>query len=191
METLEEIDELEQLRHEYGRYKEIPAKYEKVILNALSHYPELKDTRIRFELKKKHPAPYGTTPELKTIFGNIYDREYVISILEHAEPPMFYALFKNLTFECQTAVIAHELAHVLQYDEMDRGELLKFLIMYMIPPFQQKVEQAADMQAIIHGFGQELLEHAIYVRCIPGYVEERKDLNRNYLKPSEILYYLH
>jgi hypothetical protein len=185
-----ETEELELLRSEYGRHKEIPAKYEEVILTALSHYPELKETRITFRLIKEHNVPYCTSPATKSIFAQPYDREYVVSILEEAEAPMFYALFKNLTREAQLGVLAHEIAHVEQYNSLSRGELIKFMACYLIPSFQQKIEQAADMAAIIHGFGKELLEHAIYIRCIPGYTEERKEINKNYLKPNEILNYL-
>jgi hypothetical protein len=183
-------DDLRALRSEFGRYKNIPEKYEDVILTALSHFPELKETRINFLLKRKHPVPYGTSPSLKTIFSAPQDREYDLSILEHADPPMFYSLFKNLTRESQLGVLAHELSHVVLYNSCNRSELVKFLMMYPFPEFKRKIEQTADMQAIIHGFGKELLEHAIYIRCIPGYVEEREEINENYLKPSQILSYL-
>ncbi|HEX8517858.1 MAG TPA: M48 family metalloprotease [Bacteroidia bacterium] len=185
-----EPEELELLKNEFGRHKEIPEKYEEVILTALSHYPELKETRITFCLTNNHPVPYGTAPSFRSILAHPYDREYIITLLEDAKAPMFYALFKNLTTEAQLGVLAHEIAHVVQYNSLNRSELIKFLACYMLPAFQQKIEQAADMGAIIHGFGKELLEHAIYIRCIPGYVEERKEININYLHPSEILEYL-
>lgn len=187
---METTDQLELLRKEFGRGKEIPQKYEKVILTALSHFPELKDTRIRFSPEQKHPVPYGTRPSLKSIFAEPAEREYIISLLEHADPPAFYVLFKNLTEEAQLGVLAHELSHVVQYNSLTKTELMKFTVCYLLPDFQQKIEQAADMGAIIHGFGKELLEHAIYIRCIPGYVEERESINKNYLKPSQILAYL-
>jgi hypothetical protein len=182
--------ELEELRNEFGRHKTIPQKYEGAILTALSKYPELKEVRINFILKDKHSVPYGTSPTFLSLFSNPGDREYNVSILEKAEAPMFYALMKNLTFEAKVGVLGHEIAHVLQYHSLDKGEILKFMACYLIPEFQQKIEKAADMGAIIHGLGQELLEHAIYIRSIPGYTEERKSINRNYLKPAEILHYL-
>ncbi|MCW3103818.1 MAG: Protein of unknown function precursor [Bacteroidetes bacterium] len=182
--------ELQWLRSEFGRYKEIPEKYEEVILTVLSHYPELKDTCIRFVLKDKHPVPYGTMPSLKTIFSEPAEREYIITIREQADYPTFYALFKNLTEDAKKAVIAHEVAHVMQYSTCSKTELMKFMLFYLVPEFQEKVEKAADMEAIIRGFGHELLEQAIYLRAIPGYVEERPAININYLKPQEIVEYL-
>jgi hypothetical protein len=189
METI--IDELELLKKEFGRYKEIPPEYEEVILTALSHYPELKDTCIRFSLTDNHPVPYGTAPSIKTLLTKPSEREYTISILEEDDSPMFYALFKNLTFEARLGVMAHELAHIVQYNSCSRIELAEFMCLYaLLPEFKQKIEQAADLEAIIHGFGKELLEHAIYIRSIPGYAEQRKDLDTNYLLPAEIADYL-
>jgi hypothetical protein len=182
--------EIEALRNEFGRHKSIPEKYEAAILTALSKYPELKEVRINFVLKDRHSVPYGTAPTFASIFAEPADREYTISILEKAKAPMYYALIKNLTFEAKVGVFGHEISHVIQYNSLEKGELLKFLACYMIPEFQEKVEKAADMGAIIHGLGQELLEHAIYIRSIPGYAEERKAINRNYLKPEEIANYL-
>jgi hypothetical protein len=188
--TTSTTNELESLRREFGRYKEIPEKYEEVILTVLSHYPELKDTCIRFQLKDEHPVPYGTAPSLKTIFSKPAEREYIVTIREQGDYPTFYALFRNLTPDAQKAVIAHEIAHVVQYNTCDKAELMKFMLFYLLPEFKEKIEKAADMEAIIHGFGQELLEHAIYLRTIPGYVEERPEINRNYLRPAEIADYL-
>jgi len=182
--------ELEWLRSEFGRFKEIPEKYEEIILTVLSHYPELKDTCIRFVLKDDHPVPYGTMPSMKTIFSEPAEREYIVTLREKAEYPTFYALFKNLTDDAKKAVIAHEISHVVQYNSCSKAELMKFMLFYLVPEFKEKVEKAADMEAIIHGFGHELLEHAIYLRTIPGYVEQRPEINRNYLMPQEIVEYL-
>ncbi|MCE3278495.1 MAG: hypothetical protein K0S44_686 [Bacteroidetes bacterium] len=187
---MEKDDDLELLYKEYGRFKEIPQKYETAILKALSCFPELKDTKIQFRLKHKGSVPYNTKPSLSSFFGQSYEREYLIDLLEDAEQPTFYALFKNLTQESQIGVIAHELSHVVQYESLTKGELIKFIAFYLIPEFKQKIEQAADMGAIIHNCGKELLEHAIFIRSIPGYIEERPEINENYLSPIEIVDYL-
>lgn len=187
---METNDDWELLYKEYGRFKEIPTKYETVILKALSCFPELRDTKIKFRLKQTGSVPYTTKPILSSIFGQSYEREYLINLLEDADQPTFYALFKNLTQEAQVGVIAHELSHVVQYESLTRTELLKFIACYVIPEFKQKIEQAADMGAIIHNCGKELLEHAIFIRSIPGYLEERPEINEYYLTPDAIVDYL-
>jgi hypothetical protein len=182
--------DIDLLRKEFSRNKEIPAEYEKEILAALSHYPELKDTKIKFKLTNHHPVPYGTTPSLDSVFKSPSDRRYTISILEKAKEPEESALVCNLPFEARIGVIGHELAHVAQFQSCSRFGLASLLASYAIPFFRKRIEKGADKRTIFHGLGKELLMHAIFIRGIPGYVQQRKELNRNYLKPFEIKKYL-
>jgi hypothetical protein len=181
---------LEDLRKEFGKNKKIPQKYEAAILTALSHYPELKDIKINFTPVQKHKVPYGTTPALHTLLNKPESRQYNVTILEEAKGPMRQALLKNLPIDAQVGVMGHEIAHVLQYHNMSRGQLLGSLVSYLQPSFQRKIERGADLATILHGLGKQLLEQAIYIRSIPGYVQQRKSINTNYLKPKEIRQYM-
>lgn len=176
-----------ELNKSFGKNKHIPFQYEAVILEALSYYPELRDTYIRFKLVNQASEPYGTKPDMKSIFSSPENRSYTISLLERAEGPEFHALFKNLSKEKQLAVIAHELVHVIQFQSCSRLSLLKTLIKYPFPSFKRKIERDADLGAIEHGLGKGLYEHATYLRSIPGYLEKRPELNKYYLTPDEIL----
>lgn len=131
--------------------------------------------------------PYSTTPGFAGVLKAPVNRVYTISILEEAEPPLEQALFRHLSHEMQLGVIGHELVHVLQFMYCDRLELLKTLVLYAEPSFQKRIERGADIGAIEHGFGKELHKHAVYIRSIPGYVEQRKAIVENYLSPEEIL----
>lgn len=175
------------LRKTFGNNKRMPACYERVILEALSHYPELVDVRIHFVSRRRHPVPYGTTPGIASVFQSPSHRMYTITLLEEAEPPEEQVLFKHLTYDMQLGVIGHELVHVLQFMYCDRIQLLKTLMLYPVPSFQKRIERSADIGAIEHGFGKELHEHAVYIRSVPGYVEQRKAILENYLSPEEIL----
>lgn len=179
-----------ELRKTAGKNKEIPAKYEDVILEALAGYPELKDTHIVFKLKKHHPVPYGTVPLLSSLFQKPANRVFHIAILEESKPPEEQVLFRNLSRTSQLGVIAHELVNVVQFQECSRLRLLSYFLSYPTPAFQRKLERDADRRTIEHGFGEELLTHARYIRSVPGYVEQRKAINENYLKPQEILDYM-
>jgi hypothetical protein len=179
--------ELEALRKEFGINKKIPAKYEEPILLALSYYPELKQTHILFEPKKNYPVPYGTAPAPGSIFRKPAHRKYIISILEEHKPPTRWALMKHLPFAAKVGAFGHEMAHVVQYNSFSRWALLKFLLLYTRESFRRKVERAADASTIEHGLGKELYELATYLRRIPGYTQERKAINKNYLLPHEIV----
>jgi hypothetical protein len=167
--------------------KKIIKKYEEPILTALRSYPELKDVCIHFKLVKKHPAPYSTSPSFRSLFASKDKRVYHIYLLEEASGPEEKALFKNLTFEGQVAVIAHELVHVIQFHSCSRAELIKTALQYPLPGKKREMERGADKGAIEHGFGKHLYEHAVYIRSIPGYIQKRPELNMYYLQPFEIL----
>ena len=38
-----------------------------------------------------------------------------------------------------------------------------------------------------HGFGAQLYKHAVYIRSIPGYIQQKPEFNQYYLQPFEIL----
>jgi hypothetical protein len=167
--------------------KKIVKKYEEPILTALRSYPELKDVCIHFKLTKKHPMPYTTTPTFASMFKPAGKRIYVITLAEEASGPEEKALFRNLYPECQVAVIAHELVHVIQYNSMSVKELLKTIFSYPLPFKKRQLERDADKGAIEHGFGDHLYKHAQYIRSIPGYIQQRPEFNQYYLQPFEIL----
>jgi hypothetical protein len=177
---------LAELKSEFGKNKTIPSQYEGSILRALSHYPELKETKIEFRLRTDHPVPYGTTPAVMSVLNPLAKRGYVISLLEKAQPPMEHVLFRNLPLEAQVAVIGHELGHVLQF-ETGKASVLRTIISYATPRTQRELERGADICCIEHGLGFELYTHAKFIRAIKGYLEERKEIDVNYLHPNEIL----
>lgn len=182
-----EKEDLQKYRKRYSIYKIIPSQYEKAVLVALSKFPELKYVRIHFKLVKKGATAYYSTPSPASFLKPALKRTYYVYILENAPFPDSAALFKNLDFEEQEAVIAHELSHVVQFHKRSVAQLLKMVLLFTIPRFKRAVERAADVAAIEHGFGKGLYRHAIYLRSIPGYLKKRPDLNKYYLKPSEIL----
>jgi hypothetical protein len=176
-----EYPSLDELRTKFAANKEIPQKYEEPILKALSHFPELEKVKIVFKTKDKHPVPYGTVPVAGLRVS------YEISILESADPPMEGALLKNLPETAQVGVIGHELSHVVQFEKGGMGPVVKAIVGYSSNNAQREMERGADVLAIEHGLGFELYTHACFIRAIPGYVEQRKEIDINYLHPNEIL----
>src|SRR5690348_8278612 len=61
------LPNLSHMRNEFGQHKKIPPEYEAPILKALSFYPELKDKRIDFVLRKGY-APLSARPTFGGIF---------------------------------------------------------------------------------------------------------------------------
>lgn len=178
------------LRHNFGKNKQIPKKYEEEILVALSHYPGLKETSINFMLAAHASVPYGTKPTFLSCFRGSKKRNYTTTILEDAPYPESAALMKNLSFNMRVGVFGHELFHVVQYEKCNPSRLIRTLAGFAFAAFRRKMETGADLGAISHGLGPQLLEHAKYIRRIPGYIEKRPNLNKDYLLPEQIEFYL-
>jgi hypothetical protein len=166
----------------------LPEKYRDIILPILQSYPEIADLKITFRLVDKFSVPYGTMPAPASLFKSPPEREYIITILEEAEEPLRSALFRNLPPNGKTAVIAHELCHVIQFNRLSSLQLMMTVILYStLPAMKKKLERGADEGAILHGYGQELYEHAVFIRSIPDYVKERPEIDKHYLYLDEII----
>lgn len=170
--------------------KRFPSRYRELILDVLEQYPDLQHTHIRFVLRKKYPVPYGTRPTLSSVFQKPENRVYIVSLREKAEPPTESVLFHNLTDTMRRGVIAHELMHIVQYQAESRKGLLKLLLNQVRGKKHRQLERNADKGAIERGYGEGLYAHAVYIRQVPGYVEQRPQLNRDYLLPDEIRAYM-
>lgn len=170
----------------FSANKVIPGIYRNVILAALSHYPELRRTRIIFRLKSRHPYPYSARPSLSSFFKKAAEREYIITLRENARAPVLHALLKNLPQKARIGILGHELAHVTQYNSLNRLALFKTALQFFIPSCRRETERQADRICIEHGLREELYEHAVHIRSIPGYAEKRKKINKYYLLPAEI-----
>ena len=131
--------------------KDIPKEIEDYILLALNFFPELKDTPIRFKIKKSL-FYMESKPIVPFIFSK--QRKYQIN--------MNYR-FKNLTStlspESVAALISHELAHVVDYEEMSVLDLIEFAIKYPFPRFRKQIELSNDIRCFCHGIGEYMLKY--------------------------------
>lgn len=145
------------LKKEFGKYKKIPASMEKPVLIALSYYPELKDTHIRFRIKKRH-TPLQTRASWTGLFKRKDVRDYVITISDNTEPLLTPLLFKNVSFNPQIGVAGHELAHVADFSTYSSLRIIWHGIRNVSPKYIDKFEFKTDSICIAHGLGYQLLQ---------------------------------
>lgn len=139
-----------------------------------SSYPELKGSDIRIK------AFRSRSDYFKTRFGvPQYFRK------------MRYLMYVNpRAFELQApeagvrAIIAHELAHVLYFQNRNRVRLLG-LVRLISKRYTARFERRADLKAISLGYGEGLKE---YRRWLYGNVPASKlgEKQQNYFSPEEI-----
>lgn len=151
------------LRNEFARNKQIPRSVEKPVLIALSYFPELKDTRIKFRIKKRH-TPLQTRATWAGLFKVQSIREYVITISDNTEPLLVPLLLKNVPFNAQIGAAGHELSHVADFSRYSFLRLLWHGIKNISPGYLDKFEFRTDSVCIAHGLGYQLLAWSENVR---------------------------
>lgn len=107
-------DNLASLRSRFRDNKVLAPKYEIQILIALSYFPELKDTKIKFRIKNS-TTPLTTRPTLYSMFRSAKKRTYIITISEKSTKYLDTILLRNLNYNAQIGVLGHELCHVSDY----------------------------------------------------------------------------
>jgi hypothetical protein len=183
------ISQYDSLLKEFGQNKILPKGFELQTLIALSHFPELKDVKIKFVLKPTY-IPLTSQPDLWTVLRKASKREYLIIISSQSSPIMDNILLKSLSFNAQIGVIGHELAHTVFYLDKTGEELASVALDYIFPNTRSQFEKDTDRRTIRHGLGWQLYEYATYVRSLPEMEGESDWVDQYYLSPQSILEYM-
>jgi len=181
------------LKKEFGNHKKIPAAFEKPILIALSYYPELKNTPIRFRLRSRH-TPLQTRSSWTGLFKRKEIRDYVITISENTESSLIPLLFKNVSFNAQIGAAGHELAHVADFSGYGFIQTLIHGARNVSAKYLDRFEFKTDSICIAHGLGYQLLDWSENLRKKmntinwrgPDYIHKPQNTER-YMNPSTIL----
>ena len=175
---------------EFGVNKKIPAVIEKNVLVALSFYPELKNTAIRFVFKQRiKSSVMQAQPVFRTLLNRRKNRSYRINIsamfkLTHTAIPIH-----QIPDAILIGWIGHELGHIMDYENRSNLGLLGFGLSYVLSPaYVKKVERIADAYAVNHGLGHYLVETKQFILNHAELPQAYKDkIARLYVSPEEIV----
>ena len=181
-ETMYNHEYFENLKIKYGNRKIIPEIIAQQALVALSHYPELVDTRIEFVIKKA-PLAHISRPSFINLILPKEKRIYLVIISNEVNEGQEASLHSNLDFNAQVGVLGHELAHTTYYQEKNLKEILWDGIRYFFDNFRVEFERETDISAIEHNLGYQLFH---WSQSVHKTLEEN-DRGHHYLKPYEIL----
>lgn len=154
------------LRALYGKNKSYPKKYEIAILLALSHYPELENTKITFQLNHGY-IPLISRPKISSVVNGKRKRHYKIFISEENQFAYNSIMLKNIPFNAQIGIIGHELGHTVSYLDLKLTDFLTLGINYIFKKYRASFEKDTDRRAIMHGLGWQLLDYVNYTRNLP------------------------
>jgi hypothetical protein len=185
------------LKSIYGHNKVYPAEFEEQILTALSFFPELKNHRIDFQLRKGY-APLSSRPTYGGLFRSAPKRKYKIFISTGRKDMWDSILLKNAPFDAGVGVLGHELSHVLNFSKMSGLSLTWLGISHVSTKYMNRFEYLTDSLCIEQGMGEYLLAMSIYVRKTFGAPDpeesqvkgEKGNYKERYMSPSTIRLYM-
>lgn len=170
--------------------KHIPKVIERNVLIALSHYPELEHTTIRFVFKKNiKGSVMQAQPSLNSLFKSKAVRGYKVNIsamlkLMHSAVPIH-----QLPDAIMIGWIGHELGHIMDYERRSNMGMLGFGISYVLSKtYRIQSETAADTFAVNHGLGQYIIGTKRFILDHAELPEVYKaKIARLYLSPDAIV----
>jgi hypothetical protein len=189
-----DISELKEL---YGHNKIYPAEFEEQILTALSFFPELKDHRIDFQLRKGY-APLSSRPTYGGLFRSAKKRKYKIFISTGSGQRWDSIILKYAPHDAGVGVLGHELSHVLNFSRMSGLSLTWLGVSHVSKNYMNRFEYLTDSLCIEQGMGEYLLAMSIYVRKAFGAPDpeelqvkgEKGNYKERYMGPSTIRLYM-
>lgn len=184
------IDKVDSLRSKYGTNKFYPKKFELAILLALSHYPELTDLHITFELNKGF-IPLISRPTITSMLGKKKKWHYKIFISDDNQFTYSEVLLKNIPFNAQVGIIGHELAHTVSYLHKSFTDMLSIAVNYVLKKYRSTFEKDTDKRCIQHGLGWQLYDYAIYTRTLPAMTPNQVEwIDQFYMNHHSIYNYM-
>lgn len=139
--------------------KIIPEVIKEEVEEALSHYPELKDTPIEFRFKRNIKKSFmQAQPKLSGLLKHKKNRSYFIMISERITIEDEEFDVTTVPREVLVGWIGHELGHIMDYRERSAINMIAFGIKYVTSKrFIREAERSADTYAVNHGMGENII----------------------------------
>ncbi len=167
--------------------KIIPSDYNDLIRLTLCYYPELKDTKIKFRIRKRL-APLSARPALWGIFTS-KNRTYLITISNGTLEEFRPILLENLSLNAQIGVIGHELAHIAEYNSKKGFFFIQLALRHFNQKQIDRFEYDTDYRCIEHLLAYQLLAWSTEVRIklkSSQWGGTKRPMKERYMNPETI-----
>ena len=152
-------EKTDSLKRAFPYVRNISPDYETAFYTALSHYPELQQTRISF--KQKTIKTTMATRPATALLRNRVKRGY--RVYANNKKNFSGVYLSQLNFDQQVGVIGHELAHIADYTQKSSFRLIGNGIAYMFTQYRRKFEANTDLRTINHGLGWQLYDFTDFI----------------------------
>ena len=167
-----------------------PKRIENQVLKALSYYPELQMTPIKFRFKTKiKKSTMQAQPRFSKIFSGRKHREYLVFMKEKFELGDIQTPIENLPEDVMIGWLGHELGHIMDYETRTNKALVSFGINYL---FSKKAiinaERTADRFAVEHGMKDYIVKTKDFILNHADIPEKyKKRIKKYYLSTEELM----
>jgi hypothetical protein len=190
-------DSIAHLKKEFGSRKKLPPGFEYQALEALSHFPELRQTPVEFRLKASRMTA-KTRPTWISAFLPKTSRTYVVTISNQTIPILNPILLGSLPPEAQVGLLGHELSHVSDFSQKSTLRSFRDLANHLSAHWLDKMEYHTDWIAIQHGLGNNLKAWSSFIRDTfhvkywrgSGHVMDKNNQIERYMNPDTIDRYM-
>lgn len=165
---------------EFSTNKTLDDDFALPALVALSFYPELRNSHIRFR-QKNIKTTMQCLPRFGFLFRSKEQRVYQINI-DNKVRKNKGLLLSEVPFNAQIGVIGHELAHVVDYHSKSKSGIILFGMGYLFPRLRRKAEHRIDEITIAHGLGHQLKDFSLHI-------EENERISKKYRQYKQRYYY--
>lgn len=174
-----------------GDNKGLPQGFEVAAAIAYSAFPQLKDVRIDMILTDGG-APMESTVDITSLLGLRKNRRYRILLNDDQESYFKPILLRALPFDAQVGILAHELGHIVYYEDLNIFAFGKWGLRYLMEEdFRATHERTTDLMPVYHGLGNQIYQYAYFIRrdssCIEFYEQGKDFLDKFYLTDVELL----
>jgi hypothetical protein len=167
----------------FSQNKTFQPQIKSAALVALSHYPELKNTRIEF-LFRNIKATMETRPKVNL---KAFTKHRTYQVFINLNKGKNKALdIDSLSETIKIGWIAHELGHIMDYESRTAFSVMAMGFFYVtVPSFKRNIEQSVDIITIRHGLGWEHCVGVEYMHSCPNATEKYKQNNLKYYLPMD------
>jgi hypothetical protein len=152
--------EYDSLKGVYSKNKKFPKRYEKQIVYALSHYPELKDTKIQFKIRNSG-APLSSRPQWGSLLRSAKHRTNMVFIRDTSQNK-WSRFFEESGVNAQVGILCHEIAHVLYFNGKTSMGLIGLGVAHLSSGYMDRFEYETDSVTLERGLGYQLLEWNLF-----------------------------
>jgi hypothetical protein len=186
------------LLNEFGKNKILIPQFALPTLVALSYYPELKTTSIRF-VYKPAVSTLETKPTFPSVILNGNKRTFVIIISDSSMPQIQPIVLTKMDFNMQIGIIGHELSHAVDFQQRNLLSMISSGIGHVFSSkYVDRFEYRTDSICIAHGLGYQLLSWSIFIRNTmhttnwqgADNIKKMPMMHERYMNPSTIERYI-